>query len=101
MMQFARGLMWVMKEVFGLEEEYMVCEPLEREGRFILKEVMTGGNFGHYDDRLGSVGGKWQEVKRIIRHNMHLLAHYPSDVVWTPVWIAWHWGWKKYVMLRN
>ena len=49
MMRFARGVMWVMQEVFALERSYMICEPLESEGRFFLSEVMVGGNFGHHD----------------------------------------------------
>lgn len=100
MLRFAQGVMWIMKEVFGMEEILMVCKPLEKEGHFILDEVMKGGNFGHHDARLGKHGGKWQEVRRIIRHNAHLLAHYPADVIWSPVWVLWHWCWKKCQTIR-
>ena len=100
MMRFAQGIMWVMQKVFALEHQYMIGEPLESEGRFILEEVMRGGNFGQYDQQLGKAGGKWRAVRRIIRHNIHLLAHYPSDVIWAPIWIAWHWVWKKYQIVK-
>ena len=94
MMRFAKGVMWIMQEVFGLERKYMFCEPLESEGRFILGEVMAGGNFGHHDQRLTHGGGKLNTVKQVCKHNCHLMSHYPSDVVWAPVWFVWHKCWK-------
>lgn len=94
MIRFARGVMWIMQDIFGLERKYMYCEPLESEGRFILGEVMTGGNFGHHDQRLRYGGGKMNTVKQVCRHNWHLMNHYPADVVWAPVWFVWHKCWK-------
>lgn len=94
MEKFARGLMWVMKEALGMSAEWMLWEPNEKEGRYILNQVMKGGNFGHYDKRLGHRGGKLSAVKAILTHNLHLLTHYPSDVIWSPVWIVWHKLWK-------
>lgn len=94
MEKFARGLMWVMEEALGMPAEWMLWEPDKKEGEYILKQVMTGGNFGHYDERLQHGGGKLGAVKAILTHNLHLLAHYPSDVIWAPVWIIWHKLWK-------
>lgn len=94
MERFARGVMWIMQEAFGLERKCMICVPLESEGRFVLDEVMTGGNFGHHDQRLQHGGGKWNTVKQVCRHNWHLMSHYPSDVVWAPIWFVWHKCWK-------
>jgi len=94
MTRFARGLMWVMHEVLGMPREWMLGEPDEKEGRYILEQVMMGGNFGHHDERLKHSGGKLGAVKAILTHNMHLLTHYPSDVIWAPVWIVWHKLWK-------
>ena len=94
MMRFARGVMWVMQEVFALERSYMICEPLESEGRFILSEVMAGGNFGHHDERLSHGGGKLGTMKAVCRHNWYLMSHYPSDVFWAPLWFVWHKCWK-------
>lgn len=95
MWKFARGVMWIMQEVFGLEKEYMIGEPLEKEGRFILSEVMAGGNFGHHDERLASgKKGKIQTVRKIVKHNVHLVRHYPSEIIWPPIWFVWHKCWK-------
>lgn len=102
MWKFARGVMWVMLQVFGLEKEYMICEPLESEGRFILSEVMDGGNFGHYDERLLSDrGGKLQTMKKVVKHNVHLMHHYPAEIIWPPVWFVWHKCWKWSRCIKN
>ena len=39
---FSEGVMWVMQEVFGLEESAQVIKPVESRGSFILQEVMSG-----------------------------------------------------------
>ena len=102
MWKFARGVMWVLQEVFGLEKEYMICEPLESEGRFILSEVMAGGNFGHHDERLLSEkGGKLQTLKKVIKHNAHLMRHYPTEILWPPIWFVWHKLWKMWIQFKG
>lgn len=101
MVKFAKGLMWVMQEVLGMPREWMLWEPDENEGRYILEQVMTGGNFGHHDMRLKHSGGKLSAVKAILTHNLHLLTHYPSDVIWAPVWIVWHKVWKTWIQFKG
>lgn len=101
MIRFARGVMWIMQEVFCLERKYMYCEPLESEGRFILGEVMAGGNFGHHDTRLQHGSGKWNTVKQVCKHNWHLMSHYPADVIWAPAWFVWHKCWKSMHRLKG
>lgn len=101
MTRFAKGLMWVMHEALGMQRDWMLWEPDEKEGRYILKQVMRGGNFGHHDERLKHYGGKLGAVKAILTHNMHLLTHYPSDVIWAPVWIVWHKVWKTWMQFKG
>lgn len=90
LMRFAAAVMWVLGHVFGLKREYMLCEPNEKEGRFILNEIMQTGNFGHGDTRYLGYG----KLKRMSRHGLHLLLHYPSEVIWTPIWLVYHRIWK-------
>lgn len=98
MKKFASGVMWIMKQVFGLSEQLLLVEPDEKEGRCILEEVMAGGNFGHYDERLkgNKTKGKIGVIKKICKHNMHLLSHYPEDTLSAPIWLAYHWCWKRF-----
>lgn len=39
--RFARGIMWLMKEVFNLDSKCMPIEPLEEEGQFLMKHIMA------------------------------------------------------------
>lgn len=82
--RFAGALMWVMKEVFGLKDECLLCEPDEELGRFLLNEIMTTGNMGHHDERvaagtLGTAMGRyWYNLKRSI----YLMRICPQEVLW-------------------
>lgn len=101
MERFVGAVMWIMQEVFGLEREYLLSEPVEKEGRYILAEVMEGGNFGHHDNRIRKVGrGKWMSVFATLQHTLHMLRRYPSEVLWVPVWMVYHFVWKRTLMIR-
>ena len=93
------------RENLNWRERYpwMIVKPLESEGRFILHEVMQGGNFGKFDKRIkkGGKRSKLQAVSAVLQHNLHLLKHYPSDVIWAPIWVVYHWGWKKATVLKS
>lgn len=97
MKKFAAAVMWVLEHVFGLEREYMLCKPDEKEGRFILDEIMQTGNFGQGDRRYKGYG----KLRRMSRHGLHLLMHYPSEVIWTPVWLVYHRIWKYKKLKRH
>lgn len=90
MKRFTAAVMWVLGHVFGLEKEYMLCTPDAKEGQFILDEIMQTGNFGQGDRRYKGYG----KMRRMAKHGKHLLIHYPSEVLWTPVWLVYHKVWK-------
>ena len=94
MERFAKGLMWVMKEVLGIPQEWMPWDPDEREGQYILAQVMEGGNFGHYSSKKIRLTGGLGYVMNTVRNSLHLMWRYPSEALWAPVWLVWHKGWK-------
>lgn len=101
MTRFAKAMMWILNRLFGLEEKYLLCDMNEKEGRFVLSEIAQTGNFGSGDSRY-----KYQHFHKLRRqaaHGAHLLVHYPSEVVWTPIWLAYHkvWKWKKKREMRK
>ena len=114
MLKFAKAMMWVLMHVFecindhdndgkadddedrrtknedtkdNWRERYpwMIVEPDEKEGKFVLKEIMHTGNFGKFDKRYN-----WNiktPLKRFIANqkwNVHLISHYPSEILWSP-----------------
>lgn len=97
MLRFVKGVMWIMHDVFCMSDDMLLCSPDVAEGRYILDQVMAGGNFGRHDKRLAGVKtrGKIGSVARSLRHTLHLLAHYPAEALWTPIWIVWHFLWKR------
>jgi len=95
--KFAQAVMFVMKEVFGLSEDRMIAPMDEREGRFLLDEIMRGGNFGQYDDRMGSKVGE-SKIHRYFRmnlRNLRFVKHYPTEALSEPLFRTWFALWKK------
>ena len=84
--KFLGAIMWVMEEVCGMARGELLCEPNEKEGKFLMEEIMKGGNFGQYrTDKLvhNSAARIWA-----------LLPHYPNEVLWVVPWKIWHQFWK-------
>ena len=105
---FAGAVMYVMREVFAMPEEMMLCQPDEKRGRKLLEEIMIGGNFGKFDERYnwkettnGSMDyrGASYAVARL-RHNVRFLFDYPSEVLWEPVFRVYHWFWRRFKLWR-
>ena len=95
--KFAQAVMFVLKEVFGLSEDRMIAPMDEREGSFLLDEIMRGGNFGQYDDRMGSKVGE-SKIHRYFRmnlRNLRFVKHYPTEALSEPLFRTWFAVWKK------
>lgn len=101
--KFLSAMMYVQKRVFELPDKYLLCAPNEKEGRFLLAEVMRSGNFGRYDTRLhgNSKHGRWNLAVRKTYRNMAFLTHYPEEVLSEPCFRLWHWGWRCVIKRRT
>lgn len=93
--RFAEAMMWILHTQLGLEEKYLICGMNEKEGRFVLNEIAQTGNFGYTDSRY--TYQHFFKLRRQISHGTYLLLHYPSEVIWTPIWLVYHkvWKWRK------
>ena len=97
MERFASAVMWVLQAVYGMDDRYLLVAPDEREGGFLLDEIMLAGNFGQYDERLQHEQGEsalhwgWRKVVR----NFRFVRSYPSEVLWSPFFKLWHYFWRK------
>lgn len=88
--RFASALMWVIAHVFANDndnENFYPWVPNEKDGRLLLDEVMTGGNFGRHNeeqnDRKGKIG---YSVWALFFRNLRLSRFDRGDWFWGPIW---------------
>ena len=98
MMKFTAAAMYVLKNVFAMEDKYLLVSPNEEEGHFLLEEIMRAGNFGKSDPRIvhPEKENKLQSFLRITRQNFRFIGHYREEVLWNPLYRAWHYLWRKW-----
>ena len=95
MYRYASGVMWVLKEIFGLTPEYELLPPNEKEGKFILEEVLQTGNMGHGDNRnWGTLNTPLSRFFFNLRRDIHLFKHYPAEIGWQPFFSLWLYSWR-------
>lgn len=94
--KFASAVMSVLHEVFAMPTHYYICEPNEKKGRILLREIMMGGNFGQYDTRDAALkkGGMVKHGLWKLKRVMRLVSSYPEEALWEPVFRVWHLGWR-------
>lgn len=87
LLDFAGAVMWVMKEVFGMDDRYLICSVDEKRGKMLLELVMQTGNFGMLDKeqkeaRSTKAGSMMYKLKQWWR----LVWYYPEETLSAPVW---------------
>ena len=95
--RFAAGLMWVMKELFEMDDTFLLCEPDASRGVQILHTAIRGGNFGFFYAKTRPYRGE-SLLHRVVRRTGNLFGYvrfYPSEVLWIPIWRIWHWFKRK------
>ena len=108
---FAGAVMYVLQRVFcnsDEQQDWMLCPPNGHRGDELLAEIMQSGNFGQHDSRYN-----WAEVTNgsmhyrglpyamaRLRHNMHFLWSYPSEVLFEPLFRLYNKLWLKLRLWR-
>lgn len=95
--RFAGAVMYVEQQVFGMEDDMLICSPDIKAGQFLLNEIMRAGNFGKYDERIQNAhkGGLLSLYLCNIQRLSHMLKYYASEVLWAPFWKVAHYTWRK------
>lgn len=96
-LRFTKALMYVMQQMFALDEEQMIVDPDERYGKLLMREILLSGNFGKQDARFKSAqrGYNSQHLKNQLRRSFILIGHYPSETIWNPLFKIWHTFWRS------
>ena len=92
--KFAGAVMYVMSEVFALDEQYMVAPVDERRGKVLLQEIMRGGNFGKYDESNIKADNRIKKNIQRIKRDIRMMQYFPSECLWEPVFRAYHFFWR-------
>lgn len=92
--KFVGAVMYVMQQVFLLEENLMLCRPNSILGSRLLDSIMAGGNFGK---AFGLKHGRNKLEKGLLqlKHNLRLMLPYANEAMWIPFFQVWHYGWRK------
>ena len=101
MKRFATALMFVLKKIFHVGNDELICGISEKDGLFLLNEIMMAGNFGHYDIRMndievrkGKLSSQLQRASRRFMRNLRFLSSYPEEVICEPFARVYHFVWR-------
>lgn len=75
MMRACGAVMWLLQQVFGLEQNLMLCVPDRRRGERLLKLALAFGNFGQYKSKPKNVFVRWYKDR------LQALSWLPFDPV--------------------
>lgn len=94
--KFAGAVTYVMQHMFALDDAQTPVAPNEREGQFLMREIMLAGNFGHHDTRYKATsrGINSARMRDISKRLFVLLKHYPGETLWDPFFKVWHLFWR-------
>lgn len=84
--RFTAASMLALQYNFGLEGDYLLCEPDRKRGPKLINDMINMGNFGVLDQRNRAAAGE-KALGRFLRRNRRtfsLLRLYPREVLWSP-----------------
>lgn len=93
--KFATGVMWIEKNILGLDERFLMVESNEKIGKVLLEDIMAAGNFGHHDERY-----KARKANLLMRgltdswRLLTLISVFPTDVIWKLIQKIYNQRWK-------
>ena len=93
----AKGVMFVLKELFGLEEKYMFVEPDEKFGLFLKKEALKGNIVADLDRFFEK--NTFIRLSNQLRRGMVTARYFPKESLWSPLARFSHW--KKRRTYKN
>lgn len=95
---FTAALMYVLKQVLGMEDSFLLCSPNTKVGKHLLQDILDGGNFGQHGRyaRTTTNEQRWTRGFSNMKRNWQFLTTYPEEVLWIPFFKLWHYGWRKF-----
>lgn len=99
MRKFTAAAMYIMRDVLGLPDSLLLCQPSEKLGHQLLDEMLKAGNFGFHDDRYDFHGmSVYRQYLLETWRNLHFAAQFPAETVFgRPVSRWWHMFYKAWL----
>lgn len=94
LMKFAKGIMFLLHVQLGLDKRYCFLYEDEKEGEYILSQMLIGGNFGRNDQRVQNYQKRkyvFQRYPRKIAFVLSRWRHDPYEISWQPIFITINW----------
>lgn len=87
MARFTAAIMWILSEKLCLPDDRLLCSPNEKDGQFLLSEVLNFGkeNIEHFGNHV-TPKYAFARISRIF----HLFRFGPLEVLSSPFWKLWH-----------
>jgi len=93
LLNIAGAVMYILRDILGLDEKYLIVPVDESRGRFLYEEIMRGGNFGMHDSTKKSKGKIGRNIERL-KQDVRLVKFFPSECLWEPVFRLFHFCWR-------
>ena len=94
---FLAAMQWVLHQVFGLKQEFWIGGIDESNGKLLLNEILSGGNFGKFGDHkdLGTSERLLERMTLKLRRAWQFRQLVRTEVLWSPLFKTWHYFWRK------
>lgn len=95
--KFAGAVMFILKDLFGMEDEKLLVPLDTKRGKLLLEEILDGGNFGQYASKYGCLTKRSTAVKYFLKiyRNFHFIRYYPAEALCEPLFRTWHFFWRR------
>ena len=99
MTKFVGATMWVLQQVFGMDDQYLLCTPHEKAGKQLLDEILLSGNFGKYDTRIDRKNHHklLPRVYNYIKRNIRFVTGYPKEILFEIPMRTYMYVWKYFI----
>lgn len=87
---FASAAMYVLSEVFELEQEYLLFPPDRERGEKLLDDILSKGRVAVHPSRRHRLNN----FNKRLAVTMRFTFDYPREVLWAPVYKVWHFCWR-------
>lgn len=98
LLHFAGAVTWVVQQIFDTDAQHCFVSPKEQEGKFLLQEIMSGGNFGKYETRFKGIHSS-RRLHRFCAHscrNLMFARYHLGEVFWGVPWTIGHYMWRRW-----